>query len=128
MRTGTKGRLNPFGKSPSVLGIARQTQVQPFKNSVSNSATQVSIMNIHKKIQITYAQINCVLKDSSCDTPLLEILVPAILATCASSSSTKNHQSDATLTLKKRNIMHVFTHRFALIFQSTFDSAYSRSK
>ncbi|KAG5631713.1 hypothetical protein H5410_003430 [Solanum commersonii] len=29
---------------------------------------------------------------------------------------------------KKRNTMHIFTHRFALIFQSTFDSAYSRSK
>ncbi|KAG5631701.1 hypothetical protein H5410_003418 [Solanum commersonii] len=29
---------------------------------------------------------------------------------------------------KMRNTMHVFTHRFALIFQLTFDSAYSRSK
>ncbi|KAG5632433.1 hypothetical protein H5410_004150 [Solanum commersonii] len=37
-------------------------------------------------------------------------------------------ESDTTITLKKRNIMHVFTHRFALIFQLTFDQAYSRSK
>ncbi|KAG5605724.1 hypothetical protein H5410_027216 [Solanum commersonii] len=65
------------------------------------------IMNIHNKIQITYAQINCVLNDSSCDTPFPEILVLAILATCASSSSTKNQESEATLTLKKRNTMHI---------------------
>ncbi|KAG5599472.1 hypothetical protein H5410_030842 [Solanum commersonii] len=37
-------------------------------------------------------------------------------------------ESDATLTLKKRNTMHVFTHRLALIFQSIFDSAHSRSE
>ncbi|KAG5610541.1 hypothetical protein H5410_021822 [Solanum commersonii] len=79
-------------------------------------------MNAHNKTQFTYARINCVLKDLSCDTPLPKILMLAILATCASSSSTKN----ATLTLKKRNTMHAFTHRFALIFQSTFDSAYLR--
>ncbi|KAG5571622.1 hypothetical protein H5410_061388, partial [Solanum commersonii] len=83
-RTRTKGGVNPFGESPS------QTQVRPFKKGVSNSATQASIMNIHNKIQITYAKINCVLKDSSCDTPLPEILMVAILATCASSSSTKS--------------------------------------
>ncbi|KAG5629729.1 hypothetical protein H5410_001446 [Solanum commersonii] len=80
--TGTKGGVNPFGELPS------QTQVQLFKKGVSNIATQDSIMNIHNKIQITYAKINCVLKDSSCDTPLLDILVLIILATCASSSST----------------------------------------
>ncbi|KAG5619679.1 hypothetical protein H5410_004897 [Solanum commersonii] len=42
--------------------------------------------------------------------------------------SIQDPKSDATLTLKKRNKMHVFTHKFALIFHSTFDSAYSRSK
>ncbi|KAG5595134.1 hypothetical protein H5410_036366, partial [Solanum commersonii] len=89
-------------------------------------------MNAHSKTQFTYARITCVLKDSNCDTPLPKILMLAILATCASSSSTKvskcPHESDTVLILKKRNTMHVFTHRFALIFQLTFDSAYSRSK
>ncbi|KAG5620020.1 hypothetical protein H5410_005238 [Solanum commersonii] len=46
-------------------------------------------MNIHNKTQITHAKINCVLKDSSCDTPLPKILMLSILATCASSNSTK---------------------------------------
>ena len=67
-----------------------KTQVQQFKKDVSNSATQDSIMNAHNKTQFTYARINCVLKDSSCDTPLPKILMLAILATCASSSSTKS--------------------------------------
>ncbi|KAG5614637.1 hypothetical protein H5410_014461 [Solanum commersonii] len=69
-----------FYPSPSGLCVLEQRM----------NATQDSIMNIHNKIQITYAQINCVLKDSSCDTPLTEILVLAILATCESSSSTKS--------------------------------------
>ncbi|KAG5606618.1 hypothetical protein H5410_028110 [Solanum commersonii] len=37
-------------------------------------------------------------------------------------------ESDATVTLTKKNRMHNFTHRFARIFQSTFVSAHSRSK
>ncbi|KAG5576896.1 hypothetical protein H5410_057030 [Solanum commersonii] len=73
-------------------------------------------MNAHNKTQFTYTRINCVLKDSSCDTPLPKILMLAILATCVSSSSTKNQESDATLTLKKRNTIHVFTYRLPLFF------------
>ncbi|KAG5600073.1 hypothetical protein H5410_031443, partial [Solanum commersonii] len=73
----------------------------------SNSATQDQIMNAHNKTQFTYARITCVLKDSNCDTPLPKILVLAILATCASSSSTKNQESDTTLILKKRNTIHL---------------------
>ncbi|KAG5605991.1 hypothetical protein H5410_027483 [Solanum commersonii] len=46
-------------------------------------------MNAHNKTQFTYARINCVLKDSNCDTPSPKILMLAILATCSSSSSTK---------------------------------------
>ncbi|KAG5605662.1 hypothetical protein H5410_027154 [Solanum commersonii] len=46
-----------------LLLVLKQTQVQSFKKGVSNSSTQESIMNIHNKIQITYAEINCALKD-----------------------------------------------------------------
>lgn len=43
-------------------------------------------------------------------------------------SQFKALESDTTLTLTKKNIMHNFTHRFSRIFQSTFVSAHSRSK
>ena len=66
-----------------------KTQVQQFKKDVSNSATQDSIMNVHNKTQLTHASFNCALKDSSCDTPLPKILKLTILASNASSSSTK---------------------------------------
>ncbi|KAG5576119.1 hypothetical protein H5410_056253 [Solanum commersonii] len=81
-------------------------------------------MNIHNTTQISHAKINYALKDSNSDTPIPKILMLAILATCVSSSSTKN----AMLTLKKRNTIHVFTHRLALIFQLIFGSVHSRSK
>ncbi|KAG5609619.1 hypothetical protein H5410_020900, partial [Solanum commersonii] len=41
------------------------------------------------KTQLTHARINCILKDSSCDTPLSKILKLTILVSNASSSSTK---------------------------------------
>ncbi|KAG5631667.1 hypothetical protein H5410_003384, partial [Solanum commersonii] len=66
-----------------------KTQFQQFKTDVSNSATQDSIMNAHKKTQLIHARINCALKDSSCDSPLSNILKFIILASNASSSSTK---------------------------------------
>ncbi|KAG5594663.1 hypothetical protein H5410_035895 [Solanum commersonii] len=47
-------------------------------------------MNVHNKTQFIHARINCVPKDSSCDTPLPKILKLAILASNASSISTKN--------------------------------------
>ncbi|KAG5610347.1 hypothetical protein H5410_021628, partial [Solanum commersonii] len=65
-----------------------QTQVQPFKKSVSNSATQDSIMNAHNKTQFTYAKIKCALKDSSYDSLISKTLMLTILASNASSSST----------------------------------------
>ncbi|KAG5585194.1 hypothetical protein H5410_045628, partial [Solanum commersonii] len=48
---------------------------------------------------IYLCKITCVPKDSNCDTPFPKILMIAILASCASSSSTK--ESVTTLTLKK---------------------------
>ncbi|KAG5580039.1 hypothetical protein H5410_050666 [Solanum commersonii] len=98
-------------------------------------------MNAHNKTQFTYAKIKCALKDSSCDSPISKNLMLTILASNASSSSTKvfkcphtrsdsifihnvlqfkSWESNATLTLTKMNTMHIFTHRFAHIFQSTF--------
>ena len=70
------------------LLVLKQTQVQPFKKGVSNSATEDSIMNAHNKTQFTYAKIKCALKDSSCDSPISKNLTLTILASNASSSST----------------------------------------
>ncbi|KAG5580567.1 hypothetical protein H5410_051194 [Solanum commersonii] len=74
------------------------------ERDVSNSATEDSIMNIHNKTQINHAKINCILKDSSSDTPLPKIHMLAILATYASSSSTKVSKCSHT----KNN--SIFTH------------------
>ncbi|KAG5614613.1 hypothetical protein H5410_014437 [Solanum commersonii] len=62
-----------------------KTQVQQFKEDVSNSATQDSIMNSHKNTQLTHAKINCALKESSCDSSVsknlkLTILLPKIIS------------------------------------------------
>ncbi|KAG5610377.1 hypothetical protein H5410_021658 [Solanum commersonii] len=46
-------------------------------------------MNAHNKTQFTYAKIKCVPKESSCDTPISKNLMLTILASNASSSSTK---------------------------------------
>ncbi|KAG5585582.1 hypothetical protein H5410_046016 [Solanum commersonii] len=92
--------LRPFGDSPNALGdphafFSSSFQLpcsflpSSFKKDVSNSATQNSIMNVYNKAQFTHARINCILKDSSYDTPLSKILKLTILASNASSSSTK---------------------------------------
>ncbi|KAG5611735.1 hypothetical protein H5410_023016 [Solanum commersonii] len=44
---------------------------------------------VHNKAQITHARISCIFKDSSCDTPLSNILKLTMLALNTSSSSTK---------------------------------------
>ncbi|KAG5591504.1 hypothetical protein H5410_042018 [Solanum commersonii] len=46
-------------------------------------------MNAHNKTQFTYAEIECALKDSSCDLPRSKNLMLTILASNANSSSTK---------------------------------------
>ncbi|KAG5630850.1 hypothetical protein H5410_002567 [Solanum commersonii] len=70
------------------LSLSR-TQVQQFKEDISSSAIQDSIMKAHKKAQLTHAIIKCTLKDSSCDSPLPKNLKLTILVSNASSSSTK---------------------------------------
>ncbi|KAG5610919.1 hypothetical protein H5410_022200 [Solanum commersonii] len=115
--SGTKDEVRPFDDSPGgldhlrtqflniaqnesnlwthqhpqlkLLLVLKQTQVQPFKKGVSNNATQDSIMNAHNKTQFTFAKIKCALKDSSCDSPISKNLMLTILASNASSSSTK---------------------------------------
>ncbi|KAG5595632.1 hypothetical protein H5410_036864 [Solanum commersonii] len=89
-------RFVPFCLIASKLCLSIQiretldkTQVQQFKKDVSNSATQDSIMNVHNKAQFTHARINCILKDSSYDTPLSKILNLTILDSNERSSSTK---------------------------------------
>ncbi|KAG5569048.1 hypothetical protein H5410_058814, partial [Solanum commersonii] len=139
----------PQSKYRKIKDLHHKTQVQQFKKDVSNSATQDSIMNAHKKTQLTHARINCALKNSSCDSPLSKILKFTILASNASSRSTmvlkcphtkndsifthndsqfKALESNATLTLTNMNTIHDFTLRYAIIFQSTIVSAHSRSK
>ncbi|KAG5586081.1 hypothetical protein H5410_046515 [Solanum commersonii] len=46
-------------------------------------------MNAHNKTHFTHANINCALKDSSCDSPISKNLIVIRLASNASSSSTK---------------------------------------
>uniref|UniRef100_M1DMM3 Uncharacterized protein n=1 Tax=Solanum tuberosum TaxID=4113 RepID=M1DMM3_SOLTU len=49
-------------------------------------------MNAHNKTQFTHARINCALKDSNGDSTLSKVLKFTILASNASSSSTKHTQ------------------------------------
>ncbi|KAG5572166.1 hypothetical protein H5410_061932 [Solanum commersonii] len=71
-------------------------------------------MNIHNKTQTTHAKINCVLKDSSCDAPLPKILILAILASNAGSSSIVVSECPHT---KNDSI---FTHKGSLYFPINF--------
>ena len=95
-----------------LLLVLKQTQVQLFKTDVSNSATQDSIMNAHNKTQLTHARINCALKDSSCDSPLPKILKFPMLASNASSSSTK------VLKCPHNKVDSIFTHNGSIIYSS----------
>ncbi|KAG5599983.1 hypothetical protein H5410_031353 [Solanum commersonii] len=79
-----------FRRSCSRLFFVLFSCLVPFYPIVClNSATQKSIINAHKKTQLTRARINCALKDSSCDSPLPNNLKLTILASNASSSLTK---------------------------------------
>ncbi|KAG5606589.1 hypothetical protein H5410_028081, partial [Solanum commersonii] len=78
--------------------FCNQTQVLSFKKGVSNSATQDAIMNAHNNTQFTYAK-----------TLLPKILKLAILASNASSSSTKAfefpHTNDDSIFTRKPYIL-----------------------
>ncbi|KAG5581038.1 hypothetical protein H5410_051665 [Solanum commersonii] len=128
--------VTAFGDSPNVLGDPQalfsssfqpKTEVRQFKKDVSNGATLDSIMNAHTRLNLLI-----------CDTPLSKNLKLTILTSNANSSSTKESnapykrmipyshsmiqkfkvpESNATLTLTKKNTMPAFTHRFTHIFQ-----------
>ncbi|KAG5595268.1 hypothetical protein H5410_036500, partial [Solanum commersonii] len=121
-------RLLPISADLILFFRAQHTGTKANKLKF-NRSERVSRTMLHKP-KFTYAKIKCVLKDSSCDSPISTNLMLTILSSNASSSSTifKALESDATLTLTKKNIIHNFTHRFSHIFQSTFVSAHSRSK
>ncbi|KAG5571358.1 hypothetical protein H5410_061124, partial [Solanum commersonii] len=59
--------VHAFFRNPNTLKSRIYITIQ---KDVLNSATQDSIMNTHKKTQLTHARFNCALKDSSCDLPL----------------------------------------------------------
>ncbi|KAG5571281.1 hypothetical protein H5410_061047 [Solanum commersonii] len=80
--------VHALSLTPNTLN-SRIYIIHQFKKDVSNSATQDSIMNVHKKYQLTWARINCALNDSSCDSPLPNNLKLTTLASNASLSSTK---------------------------------------
>ncbi|KAG5585535.1 hypothetical protein H5410_045969, partial [Solanum commersonii] len=73
----------------ATLFLLANNSVQLFKKGVSNSGTQESIMNAHNKTHFTHAKIKCALKDSGCDSPISKNLRLTILASNATSSSTK---------------------------------------
>ncbi|KAG5594933.1 hypothetical protein H5410_036165, partial [Solanum commersonii] len=64
-----------------VISVTRQVKLGNQQDSISCSF-QPYLLRFAPKI-------NCVLKDSNCETPSPKILMLAKLATCASSSSTK---------------------------------------
>ncbi|KAG5631399.1 hypothetical protein H5410_003116 [Solanum commersonii] len=73
-------------------------------------------MNVHDKTQTIYESINCVLKDSSCDTPLSKILKLVLLASNASSSSTKAFECPHT------NDDSIFTHKCIINLRFRIDT------
>ncbi|KAG5585128.1 hypothetical protein H5410_045562 [Solanum commersonii] len=91
--------------------------------------------NVHSKIQVATHQY----QRTSCSQYLLQIQVQAqpkcsialtqgLIPYSHNGSQFKASELDATLTLKKKNTLHNFTHRFARIFQSAFVLAHSLSK
>ncbi|KAG5571392.1 hypothetical protein H5410_061158 [Solanum commersonii] len=103
--------FRPIGDLPTSLGDPQAFISSFFLAALFllANATRYSIMNIHNKTQFIHARINCVPKDSSCDTPFPKILKLAILASHASSSSTKVFECPHT----KDDF--IFTHKSLII-------------
>ena len=126
-----------------------KTRVRQFKQDILNNATQDSMMNAHTRLNLLMRRSNVHSKFQvvthhyqriSSSWYLLQMQVQtqqrysnALTQRMIPYSHTMVQQliapeSQSTLTLRKINTMHDFTHRFALIFQPTIISAHSRSK
>ncbi|KAG5606731.1 hypothetical protein H5410_028223, partial [Solanum commersonii] len=113
-------RLRPFTDLPNTLGNPQaffyvfSAVLFIFVNSaVQNGCLKQCYTRFNHecthKTKLTYARINCVLKDSSCDTPLSKNLKLTIFASSASSSSTKEIKCPHT------NNDSMFTHNGLII-------------
>ncbi|KAG5585756.1 hypothetical protein H5410_046190, partial [Solanum commersonii] len=102
-----------FDPLPSRLCLLKQ-RVECFPSGILQDATQDSIMNIHNKTQITHEKINCVLKDSSCDTPLLKILMITILATNIRNQIQYSHSERGTQCMFLPIGLPLFSHRSSI--------------
>ncbi|KAG5615169.1 hypothetical protein H5410_014993 [Solanum commersonii] len=87
------GSFGEVSRDHRILAIHRLLLSLPFDPFPSGLCVMEQraecVPSAIRQTQNTHAKNNYVLKDSSCDTPLPKIFMLAILATCASSSSTK---------------------------------------
>ncbi|KAG5631228.1 hypothetical protein H5410_002945 [Solanum commersonii] len=127
--TRTKGKDKTFWVSRTVLHKTQSLMHTTRLNLLMKRS------NVHSKIQvvthqyqrISYSQYLLQMQVQA-QPRCLNALTLGMIPYSHNGSSFKASESDATLTLTKKNTMHNFTHRFARIFQSTFVSAHSRSK
>ncbi|KAG5571524.1 hypothetical protein H5410_061290, partial [Solanum commersonii] len=89
-----KGRSASVGDSPRVISEAHAL-VFTFFSAILHLRcyTRLNHKCTQKDFKLLMQRFNCVIKDSSCDTPLPKILMLTILSTNASSRSTKEHNT-----------------------------------